>query len=163
MHHGLLEQLSPVRFPNGDQEHISTFDPPLPLILLHPLISVFHVYPSPDLACSFSFLDFSWISNHSVHSVLPWMLLTRTVEPCGKRKDWKNIPDNSDHRTKQLNDNQIVITKPKMGFPQSSVGKESTCNAGDCSSIPGSGRSAGGGIGYPTHSSILGLPLWLSW
>ena len=28
-------------------------------------------------------------------------------------------------------------------------GKESGCNAGDPSSIPGSGRSAGEGIGYP--------------
>ena len=88
-----------------------------------------------------------------------------------------------------------------MGFPDSSVGKESSCKAGDPSTIPGSGRSAGEGIGYPvqyswaslvaqlvkklpaiqetwvqflgwedplenrkaTHSSILGLPLWLSW
>ena len=37
----------------------------------------------------------------------------------------------------------------EMGFPHSSVGKESTCNAGDSSSIPGLGRSAGEGIGYP--------------
>ena len=36
-----------------------------------------------------------------------------------------------------------------LGFPDSSVGKESTCSAGDLSSIPGSGRSAGEGIGYP--------------
>ena len=35
------------------------------------------------------------------------------------------------------------------GFPDSSVGKESTCNAGDPSLIPGSGRSPGEGIGYP--------------
>ena len=35
-----------------------------------------------------------------------------------------------------------------LGFPDSSVGKESTCNAGDPSSIPGSGRSAREGIGY---------------
>jgi len=33
-------------------------------------------------------------------------------------------------------------------FTDSSVGKESTCNAGDPSSIPGSGRSAGDRIGY---------------
>ena len=33
--------------------------------------------------------------------------------------------------------------------PHSSVGKESACSAGDPSSIPGLGRSAGGGIGYP--------------
>ena len=41
------------------------------------------------------------------------------------------------------------------GFPDSLVGKESVCNAGDSSSIPGWGRS--------THSCIFGLPLWLSW
>ena len=35
-----------------------------------------------------------------------------------------------------------------MGFPDSSIGKESSCNAGDPGSIPGSGRSAGEGIGY---------------
>ena len=35
------------------------------------------------------------------------------------------------------------------GFPDCSVGKESTCNAGDPSLIPGSGRSAGEGIAYP--------------
>ena len=36
-----------------------------------------------------------------------------------------------------------------MGFPHSSVGKESAFNAGDPGSIPGSGRSHGEGIGYP--------------
>ena len=36
-----------------------------------------------------------------------------------------------------------------LGFPGSSVGKESTCNEGDPGSIPGLGRSAGEGIGYP--------------
>ena len=35
--------------------------------------------------------------------------------------------------------------RPLQGFPDSSVGKESACNAGDPSSIPGSGRSAGEG------------------
>ena len=39
------------------------------------------------------------------------------------------------------------------GFPDSSVGKEYTCNAGDPGSIPGSGRSAGEGIGYPLQYS----------
>ena len=32
----------------------------------------------------------------------------------------------------------------RTGFPGGSVGKESTCNAGDWVSIPGSGRSGGG-------------------
>ena len=44
-----------------------------------------------------------------------------------------------------------------MGFPYSSVGKESTCNAGDPSLIPGSGRSAGEGIGYPLQYSWASL------
>ena len=39
------------------------------------------------------------------------------------------------------------------GFPDSSVGKESACNTGDPGSIPGSGRSAGEGIGYPLQYS----------
>ena len=44
-----------------------------------------------------------------------------------------------------------------MGFPDSSVGKESICNAGDPSSIPMSGRSTGEWIGYPTPI-FLGFP-----
>ena len=40
-----------------------------------------------------------------------------------------------------------------QGFPHSSVGKESTCNAGNPSSIPGSGRFAGEEIGYPCQYS----------
>ena len=40
-----------------------------------------------------------------------------------------------------------------MGFPDSSAGRESACNAGDPGSIPGSGRSPGEGIGYPLQYS----------
>ena len=39
----------------------------------------------------------------------------------------------------------------------SSVGKESTCNAGGPGLIPGSGRSAGEGIGYPLQYSWASL------
>ena len=45
----------------------------------------------------------------------------------------------------------------KAGFPGSSVGKESACNAGDPSSIPGSGRSPGEGTGYPLQYSWASL------
>ena len=41
------------------------------------------------------------------------------------------------------------------GFPDSSVGKESTCSAGDLGSIPGLGRSPGEGKGYPLQYSGL--------
>ena len=43
------------------------------------------------------------------------------------------------------------------GFPDSSVGRESACNAGDPGSIPGSGRSTGKGIGYPLQYSWASL------
>ena len=43
------------------------------------------------------------------------------------------------------------------GFPDSSVGKESACNAGDPGSIPGLGRSTAEGIGYPLQYSQVSL------
>ena len=58
------------------------------------------------------------------------------------------------------------------GFPDSSVGKESTCNATDSSLIPGWGRSAGEGIDYPLQYSwaslmaqlVKNLPvMWENW
>ena len=59
-----------------------------------------------------------------------------------------------------------------LGFPDSSVGKESTCNAGDPGSIPGSGRSPGEGTGSPLQYSwaslvaqlVKNLPaMWETW
>ena len=44
-----------------------------------------------------------------------------------------------------------------MRFPDSSVDKESACNAGDLSLIPGLGRSPGEGIGYPLQYSWASL------
>ena len=61
---------------------------------------------------------------------------------------------------------------PVKGFPDISVGKEFACNAGDPGSIPGLGRSAGEGIGYPLpHSwaSVVAqlvknpLAMWETW
>ena len=42
-------------------------------------------------------------------------------------------------------------------LPGSSAGKKSTCNAGDPGSIPGLGRSAREGIGYPLQHSCASL------
>ena len=44
-------------------------------------------------------------------------------------------------------------------IPDSSVGKDSTCNVGDFGSIPGSGRSPGEGKGYPLQYSGLENPM----
>ena len=53
-------------------------------------------------------------------------------------------------------------TSPSIGvFPDESVGKESTCNAGDTGDvglIPGSGRSPAEGNGNPLQYSSLGNP-----
>ena len=49
-----------------------------------------------------------------------------------------------------------------MGFPDSSVGKESACNAGDPGLIPGLGRSPAERIGYPLQyswSSLVAQPV----
>ena len=46
-----------------------------------------------------------------------------------------------------------------MGFPPSSVGKESACNAGDLVSIPGLRKSPGEGNGNPLQYSCLENPM----
>ena len=46
-----------------------------------------------------------------------------------------------------------------MGFPCSSVGKESACNAGDPGLIPGLGRFSGEGNGNPLKNSCLENPM----
>ena len=58
-------------------------------------------------------------------------------------------------------DKNIQILFIIWGFPSGSVGKESACNAGDPSSIPGLGRCPGEGIGYPLQSSWVSLKLYI--
>ena len=50
-------------------------------------------------------------------------------------------------------------TGVKWGFPGGSNSKEFSCNAGDLCSIPGSGRSPGGGHGNPLQYSCLENPM----
>ena len=67
----------------------------------------------------------------------------------------------------------IFISSPdSIGFPGSSAGKESACNAGDLGSIIGLGQSPGEGNGYPLQYSwaslvaqlVKNLPLmWETW
>ena len=51
----------------------------------------------------------------------------------------------------------LPFPSPGEGFPDSSLGKEFAFNAGDPSLIPGLGRSAGEGIGYPLQYSWASL------
>ena len=52
---------------------------------------------------------------------------------------------------------KFTTTELGSGFPDSSAGKEYRCNAGNPSSIPGSGRCPGKGIGYPLQYSWASL------
>ena len=46
-----------------------------------------------------------------------------------------------------------------LGFPGGTDGKESACKEGDLGSVPGLGRSPGGGHGNPLQYSCLENPL----
>ena len=48
-----------------------------------------------------------------------------------------------------------MLTLNRAQLPGGSEGKESTCNVGDLASIPGLGRSPGGGYGNPFQYSCL--------
>ena len=69
------------------------------------------------------------------------------------------IPGESKCERRNNNENvQIFELLPSpilLGFPCGSAGKESVCNEGDLSSIPGLGRSPGEWKGYPLQYSGL--------
>ena len=68
-----------------------------------------------------------------------------------------NICQNSSNCTLKISTFYYVQIIAQEGFPDSSVGKESTCNAGDPSLIPVLERSPGEGIGYPLQYSWASL------
>ena len=85
-------------------------------------------------------------------------------------RDWTHVPyigsteSTTGPQRKFKNGNSAVsnewITEGSelCDFPGGSVGKESACNAGDPGSIPGMGRSPGGGNGNPPSYPYLGNP-----
>ena len=56
----------------------------------------------------------------------------------------------------------LHLTIRAASFHNGPVGKESACNVGDTDSIPGSGRSPGGGNGNPLQYSWLKNPMGLA-
>ena len=69
-----------------------------------------------------------------------------------------NVSSEKQTKNKNLGKDGINIGRglsELLGFPDSSVGKESTCNAGGPGLISGSGRSTGKGMGYPLQYSGL--------
>ena len=61
------------------------------------------------------------------------------------------------HFSEKLMQTNKELTRALLvqGFPDGTVGKESTCNAGDHGLIPGLGRSSEEGIVYPFQYSGL--------
>ena len=57
----------------------------------------------------------------------------------------------------------MIATVTNNGFPGSSVRKDSTCNAGEPGSIPGSGRSAGEGIVHSLQYSWASPAMQETW
>ena len=58
-----------------------------------------------------------------------------------------------------LKDLNYYCFTTRPGFPHSSAGGESACNAGDPGLIPGLGRSPGEGNGSPLQYSCLENPM----
>ena len=87
---------------------------------------------------------FYFLPKHLCDSVTPATVAHQLLCPwrISRQEYWSGLP----------------CPPPKhQGFSVSSAGKESTCSAGDPGSIPGSGRSAGEGIGYPLQYSWASL------
>ena len=59
---------------------------------------------------------------------------------------------------KSINVSIVLCSKSSWGFPGGSGSKESACNVGDLSSVPGWERSSGGGYGNPLQYSCLENP-----
>ena len=56
----------------------------------------------------------------------------------------------------EISERSCQVSKESLGFPHSSVGKESACKAGDLGLMSGMGRSPGEGNGNPLQYSCLG-------
>ena len=82
-------------------------------------------------------------------------------DPCGAPTwEWRKRVDSLHlevRREAWIWHRDFKVTILWKGFPDSSVGKESTCSAEDPGLIPGSGRPAGEGIGYPLQYSWASL------
>ena len=74
--------------------------------------------------------------------VTPWTVAHQDPRTMGfsRHESWSGLP---------LNIIYYYYSIYYAGFPGGSDSTDSTCNAGDPGSIPGSGRSPGGGNGNP--------------
>ena len=144
------------------------------LILCHPLLLLPSIFPKirvffkesvlrirwPEY-WSFSFsklisFKMDWVDLPAVQGILKSLLLYHSSKPSILQHSAFFIVQLS--HSYMITGKIIALTKRTfvgkmmslgLGFHDSSVGTESTCNVGDPGSIPGLGRPTGEGIGYP--------------
>ena len=111
------------------------------LILCRPLLLLLSIFPSIRVFSNKSVLCIRWPKYWSFSfSISPSNEYSRLIS---FRMDWLDLP-------------AVQGTlKCLLQHHSGSAGKESACNAGDPSLIPGSGSSPGEGIGYPLQYSCL--------
>ena len=112
----------------------------------------------------------SWVALHSM-AHLHWV--TQAPSPWQGCDPWREYWNFTEFiYSKQLFGGVLGFLYTILGFPGSSVFKESACNAGDPASIPGLGRSPGERTGYPLQYSwsslvaqlVKNLPaVWETW
>ena len=107
-------------------------------------------------------------------SLCPLLLILRNMRGWGTRERERGIKRTKSIKTQvaleslnspwpwelcstDIGKDTLTSTVYTVGFPHSSVGKESACNAENPGSIPGSGRSATEGIGYPLQYTWASL------
>ena len=95
--------------------------------------------------------------NSLAFSMIPWMLAIWSLVPLPFLNPACTFGSSPFKYCWSLAWRMLNITLLAWGFPGSSAGKESACNAGDPSSIPGSGWSPGEGVGYPLQYSWTSL------
>ena len=77
----------------------------------------------------------------------------------GKFHEWRSLVGYSPQGHKESDTTEQLHTIPPRGFPGGSVVSNPPASAGDEGSMPGTGRSPGGGNGHPLQYSYLGNPM----
>ena len=75
------------------------------------------------------------------------------------RKDCSGVSEDKDRSSQETSVCISTGVKSILGFPHSSVGKDSACIVGNPGSVPGSGRSHGEGNDNPLQYSCLENPM----
>ena len=95
------------------------------------------------------------LNKSSPNSGLPQLTATRVLIAASFLHVYLILPRS--HIEIQDSDLEVNAYMKHGNFPHSSVDKDSICNAGDSTSIPGWGRSPGEGTGYPLQYSWASL------